>query len=123
MALLKYGFHIKVQVFYIEVHKRKIPAFPKDDIKNLIMNLAFLDVTTPMDPRHFSNKLHIGEHIRSIICKMITERSNLKYHISGTFLVVQWLRIYQPMQATRVRSLVQEDTTCCRAVKPMHHHY
>ena len=87
------------------------------------MNLAFLDVTTPMDPRHFPNKLHIGEHIRSIICKMITERSNLKYHISGTLLVVQWLRICQQMQATWVRSLVQEDTTCCRAVKPTHHHY
>ena len=76
-----------------------------------------------MDPRHFPNKLHIGEHLRSIISKIITERSNLKYHISGTSLVVQWLRICQPVQATQVRSLVQEDTTCCRADKPMHHNY
>ena len=27
------------------------------------------------------------------------------------------------MQGTRVRSLVQEDPTCCRATKPMHHNY
>ena len=31
---------------------------------------------------------------------------------SGTFLVVQWLRIYLPMQETWIQSLVQEDPTC-----------
>ena len=39
------------------------------------------------------------------------------------FLVVQWLRIHLPMQGTRVRALVQEDPTCCRATKPVHHNY
>ena len=38
----------------------------------------------------------------------------------GTSLVVQWLRIRLPMQGTRVRSLVREDPTCCRATKPVH---
>ena len=33
-------------------------------------------------------------------------------------LVVQWLRIRLPMQGTRVRALVREDPTCCRAPKP-----
>ena len=41
----------------------------------------------------------------------------------GTSLVVQWLRICLPMQGTRVPSLVQEDPTCCRATKPVHHNY
>ena len=27
------------------------------------------------------------------------------------------------MQGTRVRALVQEDPTCCRATKPMRHNY
>ena len=36
-------------------------------------------------------------------------------------LVVQWLRIHLPMQGTQVQSLVQEDSTCCRATKPMYH--
>ena len=27
------------------------------------------------------------------------------------------------MQGTRVRALVQEDPTCCRATKPVHHNY
>ena len=31
-------------------------------------------------------------------------------------LVAQWLRIHLPMQGTRVRSLVREDPTCCRAI-------
>ena len=33
---------------------------------------------------------------------------------------VQWLRIRLPMQGTRVRFLVQEDSTCCWATKPEH---
>ena len=42
---------------------------------------------------------------------------------SGNFLVVQWLRIYLPMQGTQVRSLVQEDPTCQGATRPMLHNY
>ena len=41
----------------------------------------------------------------------------------GTSLVVQWLRIRLPMQATRVRALVREDPTCCGATKPVSHNY
>ena len=42
---------------------------------------------------------------------------------SWTSLVVQWLRILLPMQATWFRSLVWEDPTCRRSAKPMHHKY
>ena len=42
---------------------------------------------------------------------------------SGASLAVQWLRIRLPMQGTRVRSLVREDPTCCRATKPVRHNY
>ena len=38
----------------------------------------------------------------------------------GTSLVAQWLRIYLPVQGSRVWSLVQEDSTCCRATKPIY---
>ena len=38
-----------------------------------------------------------------------------------TSLVVQWLRIHLPTQGTRVRSLVQEDSTCLWATRPMYH--
>ena len=41
----------------------------------------------------------------------------------GTSLVAQWLRICLPMQGTLVRSLVQEDPTCCGATKPVYHNY
>ena len=36
---------------------------------------------------------------------------------SGASLVVQWLRIHLAIQGTLVRSLVQEDPTCCRTTK------
>ena len=32
--------------------------------------------------------------------------------------MVQWLRIYLPMQGTEVQALVREDPTCRRATKP-----
>ena len=41
----------------------------------------------------------------------------------GTSLVVQWLRIRPPMQATRVRALLREDPTCRGATKPVRHNY
>ena len=39
------------------------------------------------------------------------------------FLVLQRLRIHLAMQGTRVQSLIQEDSTCCRATKPLYHHH
>ena len=36
---------------------------------------------------------------------------------TGASLVVQWLRIHLAIQGTLVRSLVQEDPTCCRTTK------
>ena len=33
---------------------------------------------------------------------------------SRTSLVIQWLGICLPMQGPRVRSLVREESTCCR---------
>ena len=47
--------------------------------------------------------------------------SQMSFH--GTSLVAQWLRICLPVQGTQVRSLVQEDPTCCRATKPVSHNY
>ena len=38
-------------------------------------------------------------------------------------LVAQWLRVCLPMQGTRVRALVQEDPTCCKATKAVRHNY
>ena len=38
-------------------------------------------------------------------------------------VVVQWLRIYLPMQGTWVWFLLQEDSTCHRATRPMHCNY
>ena len=39
--------------------------------------------------------------------------------ILGTPLVVQWLRIYLPMQGTRVQSLVRADPPPHRTTKPV----
>ena len=41
----------------------------------------------------------------------------------GASLVVQWLRICLPMQGTRIRSLVHEDSKCRQATKPVCHNY
>ena len=41
----------------------------------------------------------------------------------GVSSAVRWLRIHLPMPGTQARSLVQEDSTCCRAAEPMSHSY
>ena len=38
-------------------------------------------------------------------------------------LIAQWLRIHLPMQGTWFWSLVWEDSTSCRATKPICHNY
>ena len=38
-------------------------------------------------------------------------------------VVDQWEGIRLLMQETEVQSLIQEDPTCCRATKPVHHSY
>ena len=43
--------------------------------------------------------------------------------ILGASLVAQWLRVCLPMQGTRVRALVWEDTTCRGATGPVSHNY
>ena len=40
---------------------------------------------------------------------------------TGTSLSVQWLRLCLPMQRMWVQSLLQEDSTCHGATKPMRH--
>ena len=38
-----------------------------------------------------------------------------------TSLAVQWVKICLTVLVIQVQSLVQEDSTCYRATKPMHH--
>ena len=56
-------------------------------------------------------KVGLGEHTGLNSCP---QNSHLR-----TSLVVQWFKIHLPVQGTRVQSLVQKDSTCHRAAKPM----
>ena len=47
----------------------------------------------------------------------------LEKAIRAFFLVVQWLRIHLSMQGMQAPSLVQEDPTGPKAMKPMGHDY
>ena len=57
------------------------------------------------------------------VSNCLHEKRYLKILKIGTSLVAQWLKIHLPMQATHVRALVQGDTICCGATKPMCHNY
>ena len=52
-------------------------------------------------------------------------RAKKRWRIKGirASLVVQWLRIFFALHGTWVRCLVREDSTCCKATKPVHHNY
>ena len=53
---------------------------------------------------------------------LFDEAKNL-FSKNGTFLVAQWIKIYQPRQWSQVQSLVQEDSTCHGATKPICYNY
>ncbi|KAJ8794162.1 hypothetical protein J1605_003308 [Eschrichtius robustus] len=84
----------------------------------------------PMSPAlagRFSTTAPPGKSLQnSVIGKNFSSLEDCKRHLEQSFaqkdekfwetsLVAQWLRICLPMQGTRVRFLVQEDLTCCRA--------
>ena len=54
--------------------------------------------------------------------RMFPQNANLKV-LGWSSLVAQWIRMCLPLQGTQVRSLVQEDSTCHGATKPMCHNY
>ena len=86
-----------------------------------------------------SSYLLSGNHISGILWKSFTfvaeEVVTTQHLIWSTFssfliikqtqnsLVAQGLKTHLPVQGTCVRSLVQEDATCCGATKPVHHNY
>ena len=60
------------------------------------------------------------------VSALITKAGNISRVRRGPLrssLVVQWLGIHLPMQGMWVQSLVREDPTCLRAIKPVHHNY
>ena len=63
-----------------------------------------------------------GSHKRFVAHSQYKSRQFLKIN-RETSLVLQWLRVCLPMQGTWVRSLVQQDSTCCGAAKPVCHNY
>ena len=64
-----------------------------------------------------------------VMCSQLVATQSLM-HISSVLkiicrasLVAQWLRVWLPMQGTRVRALVWEDPTCRGATGPVSHNY
>ena len=82
---------------------------------SLIFSLQKIQRTKEHMKLHHENNNHQIQNVENSTRLMTPSR--------GTSLVAQWLRICLPMQGTRVRSLVREDTTCRRATKPMCHNY
>ena len=71
-------------------------------------------------------KLSVNRHHNLYFFKiwiLLNSSSWLIINARGASLVVQWLRIHLPIQGTRVRALVREKPTCCRATKPVCHNY
>ena len=60
---------------------------------------------------------------RRLISKIYKRFMKLDINKTGLPWWLHGQRIHLPMQKTQVRSLVQEDPTCCRATKPVRHNY
>ena len=59
----------------------------------------------------------------SLLARLHDPRSVYKNQLYWASLVVHWLTICLPMQGTRVRALVWEESTCHGATGPVSHNY
>ena len=50
-------------------------------------------------------------------------KGEVKLKCVGILPVALWIKIHLPVQRSWVPCLVQEDSTCCRAAKPVHDNY
>ena len=80
--------------------------------------LLFLDCSSLVSAFPPSRSLITETCSRASIAARLRSEDGL-----GASLVAQWLRICLPMQGTRVRALVWEDSTCRGATGPVSHNY
>ena len=75
-------------------------------------------------PDHIlGHKLSLGKFKKTeIISSIFSDHNTMRLEIR-TSLVVQLLRVYLPKKGTWVRSLVQEDFTCCGENETIRHNY
>ena len=68
-------------------------------------------------------KIQLSHDLEVPLLCICTEKFIIQKDVCRASLVVQRLKVHFAMQGTLVRSLVQEDSTCSEATKPMHHNY
>ena len=68
-------------------------------------------------------KIQLPHNLEVPLLCICTEKLIIQKDICRTSLVVQRLKVHLAKQGTLVRPLVQEDSTCSEATKPMHHNY
>ena len=78
-----------------------------------------------MKPRfNIKTEYTLSAEIKSLLVDFPVAKlfiNSSKINFSQTSLIVQWLRIRPPVQGMWVRSLVQEESTCCGTAKLVSH--
>ena len=91
---------------------------------------ARVRLVCPVHPRNVSvaPACMLGSHLAILTylsfhmdCSMVCQGQCTRKSGRGNSLVAQWVRTRPPMQGTWGRSLVSEDSTCCRAVESACH--
>ena len=92
-----------------------------------VLSGSWCSLAAPLCPRSWLCTCQARQGCRvtekTSTCKSLQTYGKLTLNNYRASLVAQWLRIHLPMQGTRVRSLVREDPTHCRATKPMRHNH
>ena len=99
--------------------------FPKWTRPAFCVHQAFSSFHGNLNMWIFSFENGLKHHLPYFLCLSgwVDEGINETKLANRASLVAQWLRICLPMQGTQVRSLVQEDPTCCGATKSVSHNY
>ena len=64
-----------------------------------------------------------GCRFKPLVRELRSCRHSVAKKEKGISLVLQCIRTHVPMQGTWVQPLAQEESTCCRVSRPMHHNY
>ena len=96
----------------------RVMGIPEGEERERGAESLFKEVIAESFPNQRRNWIYKSMKLREHLITSIQ-----KDFLQWTSLLVQWLRIRLPMQGTWVRALVQEDTTCSGATKPVCHNY
>ena len=104
-----------------QTNEEEIGSLPEKEFREMIVKM-----TQNLGNRMEKIQEKFNKDLEELKSKQTVKKNTIneiKNSLEGASLVAQWLKIFLPMQGTRVQALVWEDPTCRGATRPVSHNY